>query len=112
MKRTPLKRKNGMGAGVPNNTRLAVYRRDGYLCALCGNGGHLQIHHAIPRAAGGSDFVENLITLCPRCHAAVHGTLMPEMPDYCTPEWMEQAVVEYLSDYYAETTGQPWYPFK
>ena len=34
------------------------------------------------------------------------------MPDYCTPEYMDTAIVEYLSDYYAETTGEPWYPFK
>lgn len=111
-RKTELTRKQGMGAGLTNERRREVYRRDGWRCALCDDTRSLQIHHAVPRAAGGSDFPENLITLCHRCHAAVHGTLYPEMPDYCTPDYMEEAVVEYLSDYYAEATGEPWYPFK
>lgn len=109
---TPLKRHKGMEAGVPNETRRAVYRRDGWRCALCDDTRRLQIHHAVPRAAGGSDFPENLITLCSRCHAAAHGTLLPEMPDYATAEFMNQAIVEYLADWYAENAGEVWYPYK
>ena len=107
-----MKRNKGMGAGISNETRRAVYRRDGWRCALCDDPRRLQIHHAVPRAAGGSDFQENLITLCWRCHAAAHGVRLPEMPDYCDAAYMEQAIVEYLSDYYAETAGEVWYPFK
>jgi hypothetical protein len=107
-----LTRKKGMGAGLSNQVRREVYRRDGWRCALCDDTRNLQIHHAIPRAAGGSDFQENLITLCWRCHAAAHGTRVPELPEYCTEEYMEQAIVEYLSDWYAENAGEPWYPFK
>lgn len=105
-------RKKGMGAGISNDRRRAVYRRDGWRCALCDDSRHLQIHHAIPRAQGGSDFMENLITLCPKCHSAAHGVRWPEMPEYCTPDYMEQAIVEYLSDWYAENEGEAWYPFK
>ena len=113
MKHTPLKRKSSMNsAGIPNTTRREVYRRDGWRCALCDDTRRLQIHHVVPRAAGGSDFPDNLITLCYRCHAAAHGVLLPEMPSYCNADYMEQACVEYVSDYYAETTGEPWYPFK
>lgn len=32
-------------------------------------------HHVVPRFAGGSDRPENLIRVCPNCHAKVHGTL-------------------------------------
>lgn len=39
-------------------------------------------------------------------------TIYPEMPDYCTAEYMDAAIVEYLSEYYTEATGEPWYPFK
>ena len=56
--------------------------------------------------------MENLITLCPKCHAVAHGLRWPEMPEYCTPDYMEQAIVEYLSDWYAENEGNTWYPFK
>ena len=110
--KTKLTRKQGMGAGLTNERRREVYRRDGWRCALCDDPRSLQIHHAVPRAAGGSDFPENLITLCPFCHGVVHGVRFPGLPDYVTQDYMEQAVVEYLSDYYAETTGEPWYPFK
>lgn len=112
MKKTTLKRTNGMSAGLTNERRREVYRRDGWRCALCDDTRRLQIHHVVPRSQGGSDFPENLITLCMRCHAAAHGTLYPEMPDYCTPEYMEQACVEYVSDWVAEHTGEAWYPFK
>ncbi len=71
--------------------RTAVLRRDRYRCQECkvdfggrrkkrlhpdlrhGKGGYrwdsLEVHHIIPRAAGGSDHPGNLITLCPECHA-------------------------------------------
>ena len=94
-----------MTAGISNTRRKAVYRRDGYRCALCDCTQYLQIHHAIPRGEGGSDFAENLIVLCSKCHAQAHGT---DMGTGMTMEDMEQAIVEYLSDYYAGN----WYPFK
>ena len=99
-----------LSASIPTATRKEVYRRDGYRCALCDSTKGLQIHHAVHRSEGGSNQPQNLICLCWKCHAAAHGTRMPEYPDYVTPEYIEQAVVEYLSDYYAEN-GQEWYPF-
>ena len=95
-----------MNASIPNSTRRAVYERDGFRCALCDCTQTIQIHHAIPRGQGGSDFPENLITLCSRCHAAAHGLDLDSTG--ITSEDMEQMIVEYLSDYYAED----WYPFK
>ena len=62
-----------IGAGIPNTTRRGVYKRDGWRCALCDSTDGIQIHHVIPRGEGGSDFPENLITLCWRCHALAHG---------------------------------------
>ncbi len=61
----------------------AVLMRDHYSCRICGNGSfgevnsshsfskhHLavQVHHVIPRSAGGTDSFKNLITLCEDCH--------------------------------------------
>ena len=95
-----------ISASIPNTTRKAIYRRDGFACALCGDPRHLQIHHVIPRSQGGSDFPENLICLCSSCHALAHGTDLHETG--MTPEDVDQAAVEYVSDLYAGD----WYPFK
>ena len=98
-----------ISASIPNETRKAVYRRDGFACALCGDTRRLQIHHVIPRSEGGSDDPMNLICLCMWCHADAHGhSLRDPKPDWITPEWIEQACVEYVSDLYAGD----WYPFK
>lgn len=99
------------GVGVPNKTRQAVYRRDGFRCALCDDTRGLQIHHVVHRSLGGSDFPDNLICLCWRCHAVAHGQRFDDFPAHVTPEWVEQACVEYVSDYYAER-GRAWYPWK
>ena len=56
---------------------------------------------------GGRDIPQNLITLCSDCHALVHGFNAHDYPDM-TPESVEQAIVEYLADYYAPD----WYPWE
>lgn len=119
-----MKTKRNLSASISTATRLAVYRRDGYRCALCDDVRGLQIHHVMPRGRGGSDEPMNLICLCWRCHAEAHGTWMPErhktLP--ATPEELiafrmelmndyEQQCVEYVADLYAEE-GEIWYPFK
>ena len=62
-----MKAKITTAANIPAATRRAVYRRDGYRCALCDDVRGLQIHHAMPRSVGGSDDEMNLVTLCWRC---------------------------------------------
>ena len=51
-------------------------KRDHYQCQICGDrkgDPHtiLNAHHLIPRADGGPNTLENLITLCDLCHAVV-----------------------------------------
>jgi hypothetical protein len=55
-----------------SRTRTWVLRRDGYRCRQCGDGGPLDVHHLVPRAAGGSNDPSNLIALCPTCHGLAH----------------------------------------
>ena len=86
-------------ANITTATRKQVYRRDGFACALCSDPRHLQIHHCIPRSAGGSNSVQNLVTLCANCHALAHGTKLFDTE--LNPEEVQQAVLEYLADYYA-----------
>lgn len=73
-----------MTANIDNKLRKAIYRRDGFRCALCDSTDGLQIHHVVPRGRGGSRTnPHNLITLCWRCHAAAHGSVM-FLDDYVT----------------------------
>ena len=99
-----------VSANISNELRKKVYRRDGFRCALCDDSRNLQIHHVVHRSQGGADVEHNLITLCWKCHAVVHGTRLPEYPDYMTPVEMAQACVEYLSDLYADE-GILWNPW-
>lgn len=92
---------------LTNAQRKAIYRRDGFMCALCGSGRYLQIHHLIPRGEGGKNTPHNLITLCSDCHALVHGFNAHDYPDM-TPEDVEQAIVEYLADLYAPYWWPGW----
>jgi 5-methylcytosine-specific restriction endonuclease McrA len=54
--------------------RNEVLRRDGWRCQSCGTMSKLEVHHREFRAHSGDDSDENLITLCSRCHAALHDT--------------------------------------
>ena len=99
-----------ISANISNKDRKAVYRRDGYRCALCDCPHGLQLHHILPRSEGGTDAVHNLITLCWKCHAIAHGTSFPELAECVDAQWMEEACVEYISEYYAEE-GLIWNPW-
>ena len=47
--------------------------RDNYTCQCCGKKNcRVEVHHIVFRRNGGSDSLENLITLCGDCHKSVH----------------------------------------
>ena len=96
-----------LSANITKATRRAIYRRDGYRCALCDSTDGIQIHHAVARGKGGTDYAHNLVTLCWRCHAVAHGTRMPECPDWMGAVELHEACIEYLADLYAPD----WYPW-
>ena len=51
--------------------RMRAILRDNYECQVCGAkkaAQNLEVHHVIPQAKGGNDFLSNLITLCKNCH--------------------------------------------
>ena len=52
-----------------------VLERDSWRCQVCGSSQNLQVHHKQLRSQQGSDEDSNLITLCARCHAQLHGSL-------------------------------------
>ena len=98
-----------LSAKLTNQERKAIYRRDGYRCALCDSTRFLQIHHVVPRGQGGTNSPHNLITLCSDCHALAHGTQLRDYVDM-DQETIEHLAVEYLADYYAGE-GYLWSPW-
>lgn len=95
-----------MTANIPTAIRKAVYRRDGWRCALCDSTTTIQIHHYIPRGQGGGNNPMNLITLCSACHSLAHG--VPLWDEEITAEEINQAITEYLADTYVDA----WNPFQ
>lgn len=99
-----------LSAKLKNETRKAVYRRDHFRCALCDSDRGLQIHHVVTRSQGGTNYPQNLVTLCWKCHAVAHGTIMPEWPEM-QPCEVAQACLEYVADYYTDL-GYIWNPWE
>ncbi|WP_199241245.1 HNH endonuclease [Halorubrum sp. SP3] len=70
--------------GGVSKIRERVLDRDDHTCQRCGcavesenrsSQRSAEVHHLIPRAAGGPDALANLITLCLRCHKEAHSTM-------------------------------------
>jgi ribosomal protein L37AE/L43A len=65
-----------------NTAKIIALERDEYKCRICGKAPmisedkegvsrlrvEVEVHHIVPRIAGGSDSTKNLITLCKECH--------------------------------------------
>ena len=64
---------------MPNweSIRAKVLERDQLRCKLCGKNPSAQVHHIQSRKKGGTNDLDNLITLCGRCHM-----LLSPVPDY------------------------------
>ena len=70
--------------------RTVVLARDSRTCRACGDActeGEADVHHLIPRAAGGVDDAANLITLCDGCHAAHHPNLQGTLARRMIERW-------------------------
>lgn len=60
-----------------SSRREAVLNRDNYTCQCCGKKHvRLEVHHIIFRSMGGTDDEKNLITLCEKCHKAIHNGIL------------------------------------
>lgn len=52
--------------------RADAISRDGGKCVECGATERLEVHHIRYKSQGGTDELDNLITLCACCHAEKH----------------------------------------
>jgi hypothetical protein len=59
---------------IPPRVRREVLARDKHRCRApgCGRTRFLEVHHLVPRHKGGSNQIENLMTLCGSCHRLWH----------------------------------------
>jgi 5-methylcytosine-specific restriction endonuclease McrA len=68
-----------LNSDLYDQLRNQVLRRDGWRCQACGTMSNLEVHHKQFRSQSGDDSEQNLITLCSKCHAAMHdGSRFPE----------------------------------
>lgn len=54
---------------IPEELRLAVMKRDGNICVLCGTSDDLTLDHIHPWSKGGPSTLENLRVLCRPCNS-------------------------------------------
>lgn len=59
-----------------NSNQYRAYLRDKKRCVICSYNRIINIHHIIHRSKGGTNDVDNLITLCPNCHSLVHNKII------------------------------------
>jgi 5-methylcytosine-specific restriction endonuclease McrA len=52
----------------------AVHERDRRICQVCRIycGQSIHLHHVVYRSLGGPTTLENLLSVCQKCHAAIH----------------------------------------
>lgn len=77
---TPLEEREGR-IKLPPGMKEKVFRNDGYRCRMCGaskeDGIELTIDHIIPLAAGGTNDLDNLQTLCRECNENKANLILP-----------------------------------
>jgi len=57
---------------IAKKHRPELFRRQNGLCAKCGQGRLLTIHHRITISDGGTSDIENLELICHSCHVGIH----------------------------------------
>lgn len=70
--------------------RFAVFERDGFQCRYCGrspaDGVTLHLDHILPKCAGGTTTMNNLVTACMDCNHGKGNALLERLPpDPCLP---------------------------
>jgi len=60
--------KSGKRPAIPEDVRIAVWRRDEGKCTKCGSRENLEYDHIIPISKGGNNTVRNIELLCEACN--------------------------------------------
>ncbi|HEX4678222.1 MAG TPA: RecQ family ATP-dependent DNA helicase [Gaiellaceae bacterium] len=72
-----------------STARTVALRRDCHRCVECGEAEYasLDVHHRVPRSAGGGNEASNLTTLCDGCHARRHPNLQVSLSRRAIERW-------------------------
>lgn len=54
------------------NAQKKGKERDLFICQICGSSDQVEGHHIIDYQYGGAADMDNIITLCQKCHKEVH----------------------------------------
>lgn len=74
-----------------NDARRSALARDNHQCQSCGSTENLTAHHILPVADGGTNRIDNLVTLCRLCHDHEH-RLTPRRMHYVCPRCLAEVV--------------------
>ena len=102
---TPTKRH---GHSLSRKLRFWVLQRDGHRCVYCGatvvDGVRLEVDHVIPRALGGTDDRDNLVTACRPCNAGKSDHVVDQVCEH----WQDDVgPPSRLNGWSGSTCGQP-----
>jgi 5-methylcytosine-specific restriction endonuclease McrA len=84
-----MKSKRSKACAISKAVKEAVWERDGGRCIICGSYNASPNSHYIKRSQGGIGTVENITTMCLRCHEDFDGRKRAELKPF---------VAAYLSD--------------
>ena len=100
-------------SGYPDDwdrIRKRVYERDNYTCQGCGETDtELHAHHIVPKSDGGSDRMDNLLTLCKPCHERIHGYQIGETDQQREIRKQEQEIEQLTQE--IEGKAERWRAF-
>lgn len=77
-----LRKRKDTAMAVTKRTRFEVFRRDQHTCQYCGGKAPdvtLHVDHVEPKALGGADAPDNLVTACKDCNVG-KSSIMPDSP--------------------------------
>lgn len=83
---------------ISPKVKQIVGERDGWCCIICGRAGAPNTHY-IPRSCGGLGIEQNVVTLCPSCHAEYDNGSRHHMN---MRKVYGAMIRNYLMDYYAD----------
>jgi hypothetical protein len=61
---------------IPEDVRIAVWRRDQGKCVSCGSRENMEYDHIIPVSRGGNNTVRNIELLCEKCNRTKHDKIL------------------------------------
>lgn len=71
MTATAIQRTERLRGDAAHRLRSRLFARDGHRCVYCGsNEGPFEWEHVVPLAMGGSNALDNALTLCFECHSS------------------------------------------